>query len=167
MTGVQTCALPIWRLFTPSASPILLPSGGWVLRAIDVPDPSTRTCLDASGIPPLLPQKARAPVFRNTLRVELVHILSQMRAVRVQAYFCCFSKTFLLQEFVQVATSGAENRPAWPSLGRRTKRAEYQSLDADVRPNSWAMLAESSYGQGDSGCVEERFLCTKSDIFRN
>src|ERR1700719_3765439 len=26
------------------------------------------------------------------------------------------------------------------------------------------MLAESSYGQGDSGFVEERFLCTKSDI---
>ena len=24
---------------------------------------------------------------------------------------------------------------------------------------------KSSYGQGDSGCVEERFLCTKSDIF--
>ena len=44
------------------------------------------------------------------------------------------SKTFLLQEFVQVATSGAENWPAWPSLGRRTKRAEYQSLDAAVGP---------------------------------
>jgi len=29
---------------------------------------------------------------------------------------CRFSKTFLLQEFVQVATSGAENRPAWPTL---------------------------------------------------
>ena len=28
-------------------------------------------------------------------------------------------------------------------------------------------VAESSYGQRDSGCVEKRFLCTKSDIFRN
>jgi hypothetical protein len=33
-----------------------------------------------------------------------------------------------------MATSGAENRPAWPSIGRRTKRAEYQSLDAAVGP---------------------------------
>ncbi len=36
-----------------------------------------------------------------------------------------------------------------------------------LSPNSRAMWAESSYGQGDSGCVEKRFLCTKSDIFRN
>ena len=93
--------------------------------------------------------------------------MSQVVAGSVYLQSSRFSKTFLLQEFVQVATSGAENRPAWPSLGRRTKRAEYQSLDAGCRPNSWAMWAESSYGQGDSGCVEERFLCTKSDIFRN
>jgi hypothetical protein len=76
-------------------------------------------------------------------------------------------KNFFAAAIRAGATSGAENRPAWPSLGRRTKRAEYQSLDAGCRPNSWAMWAESSYGQGDSGCVEERFLCTKSDIFRN
>ena len=38
-------------------------------------------------------------------------------------------------------------------------------LTQAVGPIRWAMWAESSYGQGDSGCVEERFLCTKSDIF--
>src|SRR5260370_40293915 len=74
---------------------------GLVLRA----DPSTCTCLDASGIPPLPLQKARAPVFQDTLPTKLAggsspH-LSQVIAVSVQAEFCCFSKTFFLQEIVQ------------------------------------------------------------------
>ena len=60
--------------------------------------------------------------------------MSQVVAGSVYPQSCRFSKTFLLQEFVQVDTSGAENRPAWLSLGRRTKRAEYQSLDAAVGP---------------------------------
>src|ERR1019366_3529857 len=60
----------IRRLWTPSASPILLPSGGWVLMAVNVPGPSTHTCLYASGIPPLLLQKRMRRFGSDMLRDE-------------------------------------------------------------------------------------------------
>jgi hypothetical protein len=69
-----------------------------------------------------------------------------------------------LQEFVQVAISGAENRPVCPSFRLRTKRAERQTLDTGVGPIPGRYGSKSNDGRGDSGCVEER-LFAKSDTF--
>ena len=60
-----------------------------------------------------------------------------------------------------MAISGAENRPVCPSFRLRTKRAERQTLDTGVRPISGRYGPKSSYGRGDSGCVEERFVAKK------
>jgi hypothetical protein len=84
--------------------------------------------------------------------------MSQVVPGSVYPQSCRFSKTFLLQQFVQVAILGAENRPVCPSFRLRTKRAKRQTLDTGVRPIPGRYRPKSGYGRGDSGCVEERLL---------
>jgi hypothetical protein len=83
--------------------------------------------------------------------------MSQVVAGSVYPQSSRFSKTFLLQEFVQVATSGAENQPAWPSLGRSTKRAECQTLDVGIGTIAGQDGPKSGHRHGDSGC--EKRVC--------